>query len=176
LRWLAFPLSPGWPGGVGFTCLVLALVPLFPLWRGELRAEVFVAMAATFVFPAALVRTFVSPERRSLGLYLLTGMLLTIPIYVWGAAKAFDHTTLAFLIECVVGLFPPVALALELGEPSGYTGTAAALEGLLVLFWSLIALVRAARAEWRAMETLASAPAEPVAVAPTTAAAEGSPS
>lgn len=165
-RWLAFPLSPGWPGGVAFTCVVLALTPLFPVWRGEFRAEVFVAVATTFLFPAALVRTLLRPDRRTLGLYLLTVVVLTIPIYVWGAARAFENTGVVFTIDCIVGLFPPVALALELSEPSGYAGAAAALEGILVLIWSLIVLVRAARAEWSAMARFLTPPAAPVPRAP----------
>ena len=176
-RWLAFPLSPGWPGGVAFTCLVLALTPWFPVWRGEFSAEVFVAVAAMFLFPAALVRTLLRPERRSLGIYLLAVVVLTIPIYVWGAARAFDNAGIVFVVECLVGLFPPVALALALSEPSGYSGGAAALEGVLVLLWSLIALVRAARTEWHAMELLTMPRQEPAAVAPpVTTAAEGAPS
>ena len=79
-------------------------------------------MAGTFLFPAALLRSFLRPERQSLGVYLLTVVLLTIPIYVWGAARAFDNATVVYVVECVVGLFPPVALALELSEPSGYSG------------------------------------------------------
>ncbi len=178
MRWATFPLSPGWPGGVAFTCLVLSLAPWFPVWFGEFRPSVFVAVAATFLFPAALVRTFLRPERQSLGLYLLGIVLLTIPIYIWGAARAFDNTAVVFVVECVVGLFPPVALALELSEPTGYSGTAAALEGLLVLSWSLIALVRAARSEWRTLASLVTPPKEPVPVsmAPVAAAVEGSPS
>ena len=182
MRWVSFPLSPGWPGGVAFTCLVLSLTPWFPVWFGELRPTVFVAVAATFLFPAALLRSFLRPERQSLGVYLLAVVLLTIPIYVWGAARAFDNATVVFVVECVVGLFPPGALALELSKPTGYSGTAAVLEGLLVLSWSLIALVRAARAEWRTVASLVTPPQEPVrlsiapAIAPAAAEAEGSPS
>jgi hypothetical protein len=154
-RWLAFPLSPGWPGGVAFTGVVLALAPWFSVWAGEFRFDVLVAVLATFLFPAALVRTLRRPERRSLGLYLLAQLLLTAPIYVWGAAKAFDNTSVTFAIECVAGVFPPVALMLELGQPSGYVGTAATIEGLVIVLWSTMALVRAGRREWRAMVTLA---------------------
>ena len=63
IRWISFPLSPGWPGGVAFTCWVLALAPWFPLWFGEFRPSVFVALAATFLFSAALLRSFLRPER-----------------------------------------------------------------------------------------------------------------
>lgn len=164
LRWILFPLSPGWPGGVAFTCLVLVLVPWFPLWFGEFRPEVFVAVAAMFFYPAALVRNFLRPERQSLGFYLLAIVVLTIPIYIWGAARAFDNATVVFIIECVVGLFPPVALVLELSQPSGYSGALAALEGLVVLFWSLLALVRAARVEWRTVESLVTPPQEPAPI------------
>lgn len=159
-RWVSFPLSPGWPGGVAFTCLILALAPWFPVWFGEFRPAVFIAVAAMFLFPAALVRKL-RPQRQSVGFYLLLVVLLTIPIYVWGAARAFDSTTVVFVVECVVGLFPPVALALELSDPSGYSGTLAMFEGLLVLIWSLFVLVRAARVEWRSVELLAMPPEEP---------------
>jgi len=161
VRWISFPLSPGWPGGVAFTCLVLSLAPWFPVWFGEFRLAVFIAVAAMFLFPAALVRNL-RPQRQTLGFYLLVVVLLTIPIYVWGAARAFDSATVVFVVECVVGLFPPVALALELSEPSGYSGTVAVLEGLLVLIWSLLALVRAARAEWRTVESLLMLPMPPM--------------
>ena len=176
VRWISFPLSPGWPGGVAFTCLVLALAPWFPVWFGEFRLAVFVAVVAMFLFPAALVRNL-RPKRQTLGFYLLVVVLLTIPIYIWGAARAFDSATVVFVVECVVGLFPPVALALELSEPSGYSGTVAVLEGLLVLIWSLLALVRAARVEWRTVESLLMSPMplqEPVAIstAPAAVAAE----
>ena len=178
MRWVSFPLSPGWPGGVAFTCLVLSLAPWFPVWFGDFRPSVFIALAGTFLFPAALLRSFLRPERQSLGVYLLTVVLLTIPTYVWGAARAFDNATVVYVVECVVGLFPPVALALELSEPSGYSGAAAALEGLLVLSWSLIALLRAARSEWHTLEWLQMPPEEPalLSTAPVVAAAEGSPS
>jgi hypothetical protein len=73
---------------------------------------------------------------------------------LWGAAKAFDNSSLTFGIECVAGLFPPVALMLELGQPSGYDGTAATIEGGLILLWSTVALVRAGRREWRGMVAL----------------------
>ena len=177
VRWISFPLSPGWPGGVAFTCLVLSLAPWFPLWFGEFRLAVFIAVAAMFLFPAALVRSFLRPQRQTLGPYLLVVALLTIPIYIWGAARAFDSASVVFVVECVVGLFPPVALALELSEPSGYSGTVAVLEGLLVLIWSLLALVRAARVEWRTVESLLMSPMppmplqEPVAISTAPAAA-----
>ncbi len=170
-RWISFPLSPGWPGGTAFACLVLLLAPWFSVWLGEVRPSVFVSVAGTFLFPIALVRTFLRPKH-ILRVYLLAIVLLTIPIYVWGAALAFENTAIVYAIECVVGLFPPVALALELRLPTGYMGTAATLEGLLVLIWSLFALVRAARAEWRTMESLATA--EPVSIATVATAAEGS--
>ena len=172
-RWIAFPFSPGWPGGVAFACLVLTLAPLFPAWRGEFRPEVFVAVAGLFLVPAAMVRCFLRPERRSPGLYMLAVVLLTSPIYVWGAARAFNNDSVAFMVECIVGFFPPVALALELGQPSGYSGAAAALEGSLVLILSLVALVRAARAEWSELEALATPDEARLSVAPSSA-VEGS--
>jgi hypothetical protein len=153
-RWLAFPLSPGWPGGVAYSAVVLVLAPWFPVWAGEFRIEVFIAVTAVFFFPAALIRTLVRPERRSLGVYLLAQVFLTIPIYVWGAASAFGNAGVETLVEYVVGFFPPVALALAFADPSGYTGTVAAFEGGLVLVWSLIVLSRAARREWTDMVAL----------------------
>ncbi len=163
MRWVSFPLSPGWPGGVAFAALVLALTPWFPAWAGEFRPGAFVALVATFFFPAALVRTLLRPERRSLGLYLVTQVLLTIPFYVWGAARAFDHTSVTYAIESVVGFFPPVALVLELGQPSGYTGVAPTLEGVVILLGSVVALVRVARLEWQGVVSRGSSGSAPAA-------------
>lgn len=174
VRWLQFPFSPGWPGGVAFSGLVLTLTPWFPVWAGEFRPDVFVAVAATFLFPAAIVRTALRPDRQSLPFYLLTLIVLTVPLYVWGAARAFDNATVAFVTECVAGLFPPVALALELGQPSGYAGTAAALEGLLVVVWSLIALTRRARSEWEKLASLTRSRPEPSPSRAAAPAVEGS--
>lgn len=172
LRWAKFPFAPGWPGGFAFTGVVLALTPWFPAWAGEFRLAIFVAVVALFLFPAALVRTVFRAVRPTLGLYILMLILLTLPLYVWGAARAFDSATVVFAVECVAGLFPPVGLVLELGQPHGYAGTAAALEGSLVVLWSLIVLVRRARAEWRSMASLGQ-PAEVPAPA-VTPAVEGS--
>jgi hypothetical protein len=164
--WAALPLSPGWPGGVAFSCLVLALAPWFPVWLGEFRPAVFVTAAATLLFPAALLRTFLRPERRIFSLYLLTLILMTIPLYVWGVARVFDSSRIYCAVEYVLGLFPPAALILELSGDSGYISSAAAIESFLVVLWSLFVLARAGRAEWQRIVSLGRREASPVPPVP----------
>lgn len=169
-RLAAFPFAPGWPSGLAFTVLVFGLVPFFPVWSGSFHARIFIAALGTVLVPAALVRTLLSPARQSLGLYALFLILLTIPMYVWGAALAFDHDGLLAVVESLVGFFPPVALALELSDPRDYSAAIAAVECFIVTAVSFVVLARVASVEWSRM-TASRVP--PSAVSPIASAAEG---
>jgi len=138
-RLVLFPLSPSWPGGVAFAALLLLLVPLLPALRGEIGVVAWIAVAGTFLVPAALVRG-VHAGSRPLLRYVVILVLSSLPIYVYAFAQSAESSALSVILQSVSGLFAPLALVVELAHPDGYEGSSVA-RAMLIAVTAASALV-----------------------------------
>jgi ABC-type transport system involved in multi-copper enzyme maturation permease subunit len=153
-RMLLFPFAPSWPGGAAFALVALVLVPFLPVFRGHLGLMASMAIVATFLFPAALLRSLVR-RARTMGFYLLLLVLTSVPLYAYAFVHGAGLEAPARFLQSFGGLLPPLALTLELIHPDGYEGMVLSNVLLVVLTaTSVLALVTAARREWARIEAL----------------------
>jgi hypothetical protein len=153
-RLVAFPFCPSWPGGAAFTVLVLALAPVHPALRSDMGLFAWSAVAALVFLPAALAHgLFRRP--RPLGLYLFFLILSSLPLYVYGFAQTTGMTRLVGRLQSLAGLFPPLALVVEVSHPVGYPEASLARPtAIAVAVLSVVVVVALARREWASIEEL----------------------
>ncbi len=153
-RLLLFPFSPSWPGGVAFAALLLVLAPFLPGLRGEIGLVAWIAIAGTFLVPAALVRGVYAGSRPLLR-YIVILVLSSLPIYLYAFAESAESSVLSVILQSVSGLFAPLALVVELAHPDGYEGSAFARAMLIaVTATSALVTLLAARRDWERIASL----------------------